>query len=319
MPEDTRSGAEGRREPDRGAVGVDDRDVRRPGRASAACARRHRRTPAASARRRPLVRREASRAALRPSPSSTASPVWTTCAAERRRRRCSTTAFPRRRLPAARARRLVRARVRREIGKQDRNRLRRRRRGAAERRDEIGRVDRRRPRAVDTRPPSSRCRIGTRISWRNACAGVASNGRAASSSAGMKSAAHGQATAPRVGLVETPHQPRHGDGRLADVEDLRRRVREVDHDLVHLAARAGRDGKEAIEDGRVRRPARRSRRKPPPAGPVSGPSVTKAGERRRERRRRRTFPLREAPMHPPRRRPCDGSQPQIVPRMQKRA
>ena len=35
------------------------------------------------------------------------------------------------------------------------------------------------------------------------------------------------------------------------MEDLRRRIREVDFDLVHLAERRRRDGKEAVEDRRL--------------------------------------------------------------------
>jgi hypothetical protein len=61
----------------------------------------------------------------------------------------------------------------------------------------------------------------------------------------------GEAAATLVGLGQARQQPGHRDGRVADVEDLRRRVREVDLDLVHLAERRRRDGKEAVEDERI--------------------------------------------------------------------
>ena len=52
-------------------------------------------------------------------------------------------------------------------------------------------------------------------------------------------------------LLEAGNEPGHGDGALADVEDLRRGVAEVDHDLLHLAERLRRRGEEAVEHGRL--------------------------------------------------------------------
>ena len=54
-----------------------------------------------------------------------------------------------------------------------------------------------------------------------------------------------------VRLLEPCHEPRHRDGARADVEDLRRRVAEVDHDLLHLAERPRRRCEEAIEHRRL--------------------------------------------------------------------
>ena len=56
-----------------------------------------------------------------------------------------------------------------------------------------------------------------------------------------------EAPASFVRLDEPRDEPGDGDGGLADVEDLRRRVGEVDLDLVHLARRRRRDREEAVE------------------------------------------------------------------------
>ena len=61
----------------------------------------------------------------------------------------------------------------------------------------------------------------------------------------------GEPAAPLVRLLEPPEQPRHGDGCLTHVEDLGRRVGEVDLDLVHLPAPIRRDGEEAVQDGGI--------------------------------------------------------------------
>ena len=60
-----------------------------------------------------------------------------------------------------------------------------------------------------------------------------------------------QPSHPCVGVDETLDEPRNGDRRLADVEELRRGIAEIDHDLVHRAARASRDRKEAIDGNRL--------------------------------------------------------------------
>ena len=52
-------------------------------------------------------------------------------------------------------------------------------------------------------------------------------------------------------LLEPGDEAGHGDRALADVEDLRRGVAEVDHDLLHLAERPRGHGEEAIEHGRL--------------------------------------------------------------------
>ena len=56
---------------------------------------------------------------------------------------------------------------------------------------------------------------------------------------------------PAVRLLEPCHEPGYRHGALADVEDLRRRVAEVDHDLLHLAERLQGCGEEAIEHRRL--------------------------------------------------------------------
>ena len=56
-----------------------------------------------------------------------------------------------------------------------------------------------------------------------------------------------QAAEPALRLLEPGDEARHGDRALADMEDLRRRVAEVDHDLLHLAERARRRCEEAVE------------------------------------------------------------------------
>ena len=55
-----------------------------------------------------------------------------------------------------------------------------------------------------------------------------------------------------VRLLEACEQPGHGDGGFPDVEHLRRRVAEVDDDLLHLLRPARRDGEEAVESDRLR-------------------------------------------------------------------
>ena len=54
-----------------------------------------------------------------------------------------------------------------------------------------------------------------------------------------------------VRLLEPCHEPGYRHGARADVEDLRRRVAEVDHDLLHLAERPRRCREEAIEHRRL--------------------------------------------------------------------
>ncbi len=77
-------------------------------------------------------------------------------------------------------------------------------------------------------------------------------------------------------LLQAGDEPRHRDRPGADAERLRARVLEVDDDLLELAERLRRDGEEAVEDDRHARSGRATRRNPPPAGPVSGPSTTAA-------------------------------------------
>ena len=54
-----------------------------------------------------------------------------------------------------------------------------------------------------------------------------------------------------VRLLEPRHEPGYRHRALADVEDLRRRVAEVDHDLLHLAERPRGCREEAIEHRRL--------------------------------------------------------------------
>ena len=54
-----------------------------------------------------------------------------------------------------------------------------------------------------------------------------------------------------VCLLEPGDEPGYRDGARPDVEDLRRGVAEVDHDLLHLAERLRGCGEEAIEHRRL--------------------------------------------------------------------
>ena len=80
-----------------------------------------------------------------------------------------------------------------------------------------------------------------------------------------------------VGVDKTVNEPRNGDRRLADVEELRRGIAEIDHDLVHRAARARRDGEEAIDGNRL--PVGASQEEEPtPRRPGQRPLGDEAGE-----------------------------------------
>jgi hypothetical protein len=54
-----------------------------------------------------------------------------------------------------------------------------------------------------------------------------------------------------VRLLEPRHEPGYRDGAGTDVEDLCRRVAEIDHDFLHLAERPRRRCEEAIEHRRL--------------------------------------------------------------------
>ena len=84
-----------------------------------------------------------------------------------------------------------------------------------------------------------------------------------------------QAAEAAMRLLEPGEEPGHGDRAQADVEDLRRGVGEVDHELLHLAERPG-GRRRRSSRGAVASPPTWASRKPPPAGPVSGPSATNA-------------------------------------------
>ena len=60
----------------------------------------------------------------------------------------------------------------------------------------------------------------------------------------------GSGREPTVHLLEPREQARDRDGALADVEDLRARVAEVDEELLHLAEAARRHAEEAVEHRR---------------------------------------------------------------------
>ena len=89
---------------------------------------------------------------------------------------------------------------------------------------------------------------------------------------------------PTVRLLEPREEARDRDRALADVEDLRPRVAEVDQELVHLAEARASARRRSSRAPSSRRSGSCTSRKPPPAGPVSGPSVTKRRERGGEER-----------------------------------
>ena len=155
------------------------------------------------------------------------------------------------------------------------------------------------------RPSSVRSRIGTRISSRNRCGPVISTPRTSELEGGLEQRSPtGSRPCRPCASARPATSPGTATDACPDVEHLRRRVAEVDH-APRPSARCGRDGTAKKQSSSVGSPpASRRSRKPPPAGPVSGPSATNAGERGRHDRVDGVPALLRAPTRRPRR--CAG-------------
>ena len=86
-------------------------------------------------------------------------------------------------------------------------------------------------------PSSVRSRIGTRISSRNRCGPDISTPGVRELERGLEQRSPREPPVARVRLRQPGDEPGNGDRSGADVKDLRRRVAEVDHHLVHRLLR----------------------------------------------------------------------------------
>ena len=162
-----------------------------------------------------------------------------------------------------------------ELGDQLRDGVRARSADAFQRRDEVGRLDPLRD-AVDPPPALVALQDPARIRCRKRCASVASSPRPARSIAGLDELRPRHAAEAAMRLLEAGDEPRDGDRALADVVALRR-VAEVDGDVLDLAERPA-SARRRSSRAAVTSPSTQARRKPPPVGPVSGPSATAAAK-----------------------------------------
>ncbi len=123
-------------------------------------------------------------------------------------------------------------------------------------------------------PASVRSRIGVRISSRNTCAPLNSTPAAASSIAGSTSDPHGSRPCKRCACSSPATSP----GTATDASPtwntcVEASAKSTTTSSISPAAREGTEKKQSSIVGSS--PASRTSRKPPPAGPLSGPSATK--------------------------------------------
>ncbi len=247
--EDTGARAERRGHADRGAVGVDDRDVSRPGRLGAArsadprahISRRER------GHERPRLRRRAGRVVLSPGERFQARADDPPATRRRRRREDDRLAE----LALERLARLdgVAHQILREIRQEERDGLGPRLLQEPEGRHQIACIDAAQS-AVDPAPArvaledrgEDLVEVDLRRIGRLYPPGELERRD--------EEALPGEPPSARLGLDEPGDESRDGDGRLADVEHLGRRPHEVDLDLLHLARVARRHGEEAVQERR---------------------------------------------------------------------